>query len=287
MGRTAIFVLIALITAGCSPRPRVIVGSKNFTEQVILGEIAAQHIQRRLGIDVDRKLNLGGTLLAQEALKGGSIDLYPEYTGTALTAVLKRSAVKDAKAAFNLVREGYQPWRLEWLPPLGFNNSFAMVVLADTARDQRLRTLSDAGKRPAPWRLGVGYEFPQRPDGLAGLVQTYGLRVSGQPVAMDLGLLYPALRARTIEMAAGSATDGMLARPEFVVLEDDRHYFPPYECAIVVRQDTLERIPRLRSVLEELSSRIPESTMRRMNEAVDIEHRPVADVARDFLSGWR
>lgn len=287
MGRTALLLLIALVAAGCSSKPRVIVGSKNFTEQVILGEIVAQHIERRLGIEVDRKLNLGGTLLAHEAVKGGSIDLYPEYTGTALTAVLKKPFIKDAAAALHAVREGYRPWRLEWLPPLGFNNSFAMTVLADTARRQGLRTLSDAARRPAPWRLGVGYEFTERPDGLTGLVQTYGLRISGQPVAMDLGLLYPALRSNKVEMAAASATDGMLARPEFVILEDDRHYFPPYECAIVVRQDALERIQRLRPVLQELSGRIPDAVMRRMNEAVDVEHRPAAEVAREFLSGWR
>ena len=287
MDRTAILVLIASLAAGCSSQPRVVVGSKNFTEQVLLGEIVARHIERRLGFEVDRKLNLGGTLLAHESLKGGSIDLYPEYTGTALTAVLKQQAVKDAKAALECVREGYRPWGIEWLPPLGFNNSFAMVVRADSAREQGLRTLSDAARRPRPWRLGVGYEFTQRPDGLNGLVQTYGLRLDGQPVAMDLGLLYPALQANRIEMGAANATDGMLARPEFVVLEDDKRYFPPYECAIVVRQDTLARYPRLRAVLAELSGRISDSTMRRMNGAVDVGHRPETEVARDFLNEWK
>jgi glycine betaine/choline ABC-type transport system substrate-binding protein len=287
MDRTAIFVLIALLAAGCSSRPRVVVGSKNFTEQVLLGEIVARHIERRLGFEVDRKLNLGGTLLAHEALKGGSIDLYPEYTGTALTAVLKQPAVKDAKAALERVREGYRSWGIEWLPPLGFNNSFAMVVRADSAREQGLRTLSDAARQPGPWRLGVGYEFTQRPDGLSGLVQTYGLRLTGQPVAMDLGLLYPALQAKKIEMAAANATDGMLARPEFVVLEDDRRYFPPYECAIVVRRDTLERYPRLRAALAELSGRLSDLAMRRMNGSVDVDHRPATEVARDFLNEWK
>jgi glycine betaine/choline ABC-type transport system substrate-binding protein len=286
MDRTAVYVLIAALAAGCSSKPRVVVGSKNFTEQVLLGEIVAQHIERRLGIEVDRKLNLGGTLLAHEALKSGSIDLYPEYTGTALTAVLKQPAVKDAKAALADVRKGYQPWGLEWLPPLGFNNSFAMVIRADAAREQNLRTLSDAARRPGPWRLGVGYEFTQRPDGLSGLVQTYGLRLAGQPVTMDLGLLYQALRAKRIEMAAANATDGMLARPEFVVLEDDQRYFPPYECAIVVRQATLERYPRLRPALAELSGRLSDSVMRRMNGSVDANHRPATEVARDFLNEW-
>jgi glycine betaine/choline ABC-type transport system substrate-binding protein len=162
-----------------------------------------------------------------------------------------------------------------------------MVVRADTAREQGLRTLSQAAGRPRPWSLGVGYEFTQRPDGLDGLVQTYGLRLSGAPVAMDLGLLYPALQGKRIEMAAANATDGMLARPEFAVLEDDRRYFPPYECAIVVRQEILERYPRLLAVLAELSGRISDSAMRRMNGAVDVDHRPASDVARDFLNQWK
>ncbi|HWQ52521.1 MAG TPA: glycine betaine ABC transporter substrate-binding protein [Bryobacteraceae bacterium] len=287
MDRAAILILMASLAAGCSSTPRITVGSKNFTEQVLLGEIVAGHIERRLNLTLDRKLNLGGTLLAHEALKSGSIDLYPEYTGTALTAVLKQPAINDAKLALEQVREGYRTWRLEWLPPFGFNNSFAMVVRADTTREHGVRTLSDAARRPAPWRLGVGYEFTQRPDGLSGLVHTYGLRVAGDPVAMDLGLLYPALQAKTIDMAAANATDGMLARPEFVVLDDDRHYFPPYECAIVVRQEALERHPRLRPVLAELSGRISESVMRRMNGSVDVEHRPATEVAREFLNEWR
>jgi len=286
MDRTAIFVLIASLAAGCSSKPRVVVGSKNFTEQVLLGEIVARQIERRLGFEVDRKLDLGGTLLAHEALKAGSIDLYPEYTGTALTAVLKQPPVNDAKVALERVRKGYRAWGIEWLSPFGFNDSFAMVVRRDSAREHGLRTLSDAARRPAPWRLGVGYEFTQRPDGLSGLVQTYGLRLSGQPVAMDLGLLYQALQTKTIDMAAANATDGRLAGPEFAVLEDDRRYFPPYECAIVVRQDTLQRYPRLKPALAELSGRLSSEVMRRMNGSVDVEHRPVTEVAREFLDGW-
>jgi glycine betaine/choline ABC-type transport system substrate-binding protein len=287
MGRTAILFLSAILAAGCSSGPRIVVGSKNFTEQALLGEIVARQIERRLGVAVDRKLNLGGTLLAHEALKRGSIDLYPEYTGTALTAVLKQTAVKDAKTALVRVREGYRPWGIEWLRPLGFNNSFAMVVRTSTAHEQGLRTLSDAARRAGPWRMGVGYEFTGRADGLTGLIQAYGLRLDGEPVTMDLGLLYPALQSKTIEMAAANATDGMLAHSDFAVLEDDRHYFPPYECSILVRRDTLERVPRLRAALEELSGRISDSAMRRMNELVDVEHRPEAEVARDFLNHWR
>jgi glycine betaine/choline ABC-type transport system substrate-binding protein len=284
MGRTAGAFLIALLAAGCSPGSRVVVGSKNFTEQVVLGEVIAQHIERRLGVQVDRKLNLGGTLLAHEAVKGGHIDLYPEYTGTALTAILKAPVERDPNAVLARVRDSYLPWRLAWMDPLGFDNTFAIVVRADTARRQALRTITDAAKRSAPWRMGVGYEFVQRPDGLPGLLQIYGLRMSGAPTTMDLGLLYPALQANRIDMAAANATDGLLARPEFTTLADDRHYFPPYECAIVVREDALARYPGLRSALAELSGRISEAEMRLMNAAVDTDHRAVAEVAREFLA---
>jgi len=287
MGRTPVLILIALLMMACASRPRIVVGSKNFTEQVVLGEIVARQIERRLGVEVDRKLDLGGTLLAHEALRGGSIDLYPEYTGTALTAILKQPIVTDAKVAFRTVSQSYRTWGIEWLLPLGFNDSFAMVVRSGTARDQHLKNLSDAAKRVQAWSLGVGYEFTQRPDGLQGLVKAYGLRLAGDPVAMDLGLLYPALKSQKIEMAAANATDGMLAHPEFTVLEDDLHYFPPYECAIAVRADTLQRYPQLRQALTELSGRISDASMRRMNEQVDVEHKSAAEVARDFLNQTR
>jgi glycine betaine/choline ABC-type transport system substrate-binding protein len=284
MGRTPVLILIALLLAGCSSTPHITLGAKNFTEQMVLGEIVAQQIERRMGMEVERKFGLGGTLLAHEALRTGSIDVYPEYTGTALTAVLKQPAVKDARAAFDRVAAGYRQWGIEWLAPLGFNNSFAMVVRTEDARAQNLKTLSDAAHRAAPWHAGVGYEFTQRPDGLNGLVRTYGLRLDGPPVTMDLGLLYQALTSKKVDIAAGSATDGMLAHEEFTVLEDDLHYFPPYECALAVRQEAEQRFPELRKVLRELSGRISEKEMRRMNELVDVQHKQIAEVARDFIA---
>ena len=283
MARTASFLLAIIALAGCSPGRRVVVASKNFTEQVLLGEIIAQRIEQA-GIPVERKTNLGGTLLAHQALKQGSIDLYPEYTGTALTAVLKQPVDRDPSLVLRRVRDSYRPLGLVWLRPLGFDNTFAMVVRTETARSGRLQSLTDAARSPRPWRLGVGYEFVQRPDGLDGLVQTYGLRLEGDPVAMDLGLLYPALESGRIGMAAASATDGRLAEAGFTVLADDRHYFPPYECAIVVRQAALDRFPALRPALDQLSGRISDTDMRRMNAAVDRDHRSVSEVAREFLS---
>ena len=272
--------VLALATLGCSSNPRVIVGSKNFTEQVLLGEIIAQHLEQRGGIAVDRKLNLGGTLLAHKALQSGGIDLYPEYTGTALTAVLGQAGAKDPKQVLAQVRAGYAPLGLDWLDPLGFNNTFAMVVRTDT----KLQTLSEASARKDPWKLGVGYEFVQRPDGLKGLIDIYSLRLKGDPLTMDLGLIYPALRSGQIEMGAASATDGQLTDPAFTVLTDDRQYFPPYECAVVIRSETWRKLPTLRETLARLSGRIDDAQMRRMNAAVDRDKRNPADVAREFLA---
>jgi glycine betaine/choline ABC-type transport system substrate-binding protein len=283
MGRTASLLLAIVFATGCSTTPRVIVGSKNFTEQVVLGEIIAQLIEQK-GIEVERKLNLGGTLLAHEAIKQGGIDLYPEYTGTALTAILKQPIQRDPKIVLDRVRNEYKGLGLMWLQPLGFDNTFAMVVRSDSAHAGHILTLSDAARRTQPWRLGVGYEFVQRPDGLQGLVSEYGLRLNGDPVTMDLGLLYPALESQRIEMGAANATDGRLAESTFTVLTDDRHYFPPYECAIVVRQAALDRFPGLQGTLEQLSGRISDDDMRRMNAAVDRDHRSVSDIAREFLA---
>jgi len=279
--------LLAVLSAGilmasavsCSRQKAIVVGSKNFTEQVLLGEILAQQIERRLGVPVTRKLDLGGTLLAHEALTGGSIDLYPEYTGTALTAVLKRPAAADPNAVLNAVRDGYRrQWNLEWMQPLGFNNTFAMVV----RRDQNPATLSAAATARA-WRLGMGYEFRERPDGLDGLLKAYHLRLDGEPVTMDLGLLYSALESRKVDMIAANSTDGRLAVLDVAVLTDDRHYFPPYQCAAVVRADALTRFPGLRGALEQLSGRLTDEVMRNLNYQVDGKHRRVADVAAEFL----
>jgi osmoprotectant transport system substrate-binding protein len=279
--------LVACLSAGvllfsaasCSRQKPIVVGSKNFTEQVLLGEILAQQIERRLAVPVVRKLDLGGTLLAHEALTGGSIDLYPEYTGTALTAVLKRPSLPGAKAVFDAVQEAYhRQWQLEWIAPFGFINTFAMVVRRDSGQS----TLSGAAQAQA-WRLGMGYEFRQRPDGLDGLLKTYNLRLQGEPVTMDLGLLYAGLQSRKVDMIAANSTDGLLSVLEVTALADDRNYFPPYQCAVIAREGTLARYPGLRAALEQLSGAITENVMRNLNYQVDGKHRRVADVAEEFL----
>jgi glycine betaine/choline ABC-type transport system substrate-binding protein len=281
-GKSACATILILLMA-CSHSPRIIVGSKNFTEQVLIGEILAQQVERRVGVRVEHKLNLGGTLLAHEALVRGDIDLYPEYTGTALTAVLKMPPQTDAAAVLGTVRAEYRKrWGLEWLDPLGFANTFAMMIRGPVARAEKLTTLSEAARNRA-WRMGAGYEFKQRPDGLDGLLKTYGLHTAGDVVTMDLGLLYSAMQSGKVDMIAANSTDGLASVMDVALLADDRHFFPPYDCAVVVRQEALARFPSLRGALEELSGKLSDGTMRKLNYEVDGRHRSVVDVAREFL----
>ena len=241
MGREQIIacLIVGLWAAGivgCTREHPITVGSKNFTEQVILGEIVAQHLEHRLARPVDRKLNLGGTLLGHRALVNGEIDLYPEYTGTALTTVLKLPPSTDPAAVMARVRAEYLArFGIHWLDPLGFNNTFAMVIRGEDARQHRIESLSVAAQYKPGWTLGVGYEFEQRSDGLAGLLKTYNLPLKGSPKTMDLGLLYKALEQQQVNMVAANATDGMLSILDVVVLQDDKRYFPPYECVLAVR----------------------------------------------------
>jgi osmoprotectant transport system substrate-binding protein len=289
MGRTQIVACVivglwATGIVGCAKEHPITVGSKNFTEQVILGEIVAQHLEHRLGRRVDRKLNLGGTMLAHQALVAGDIDLYPEYTGTALTAILKLAPISDPAAAMALVRAEYQArFGVEWMDSLGFNNTFAMVIRGEDARKSKIATLSDAARYSPGWNLGVGYEFQQRPDGLAGLLKTYHLPITGSPKTMDLGLLYKALEQGQVSMVAGNATDGQLSVLDVLILRDDKRYFPPYDCAIAVRSEILKDNPPLRQALAELSGLFTDLIMGKLNYQVDGAHRPVREVAEQFL----
>jgi osmoprotectant transport system substrate-binding protein len=276
-------VVAALGVSSCGRSDAIIVGSKNFTEQVLLGEIAAQQIERRLHVSVERRLDLGGTMLAHLALKDGDIDLYPEYTGTALTTVLKQPLTSDERKAFEIASSQYQKrFHLKWLPPLGFNDSFAMAVRKEDAARLTSPQLSAAASRS--WRLGVGYEFLTRPDGLRRLDAIYHLRWKDLPRTMDLGLLYRALNQGQIDMAAANTTDGLLTSGRYVVLEDDRHAFPPYQACFVVREEALRKSPAIETVLGELTNRVSDSEMRAMNKRVDLDHVSITRVAADFLS---
>jgi glycine betaine/choline ABC-type transport system substrate-binding protein len=275
----AALAVVCFLLIGCSGPPRITVGSKNFTEQLILGEIIAQQIEREVHTDVRRKLDLGGTFLAQRAMLSGGIDLYPEYTGTALTAVLKQPVVKDPAEALARVRAGYAQWHIRWMEPLGFENTFAMAIRRADAQSRNVHTLSEAGVYPAGWRMGCGYEFEQRPDGLPGLVKTYGLHVDGPVKTMDLGLLYRALAQKNVDLVAGNSTDGALSVLPVEVLKDDRRYFPPYEVAIIVREQALSEFPGLEAAIAKLSGTITTGMMQKWNYEVDGKHHPVREVA--------
>lgn len=261
------------------------IGSKNFTEQSLLGELLATWIERTTDIPVDRRLHLGGTFICHQALVSGGIDLYVEYTGTAYTAILQHPPVTDADSVRRAVASEYRRrWGAEWTPPLGFENTFAMLVRRGTADSLGLRTISDAVAPSERWTAGFGYEFTEREDGLPGLTQAYGLRFGADPRLMDLGLLYRALASGSVDLVAGNSTDGQIAALDLVMLEDDRRYFPPYEAAPVVSAAALRQYPRLRESLERLAGRIDTEEMRAMNRAVDVEGRDFRQIAREWVA---
>ncbi len=274
-----------LLAAGCtSRRPGIVVGSKNFTEQLILGELAMQLLERSCQTRVDGRFYLAGTYICQQAILAGRIDVYPEYTGTALAAVLKEIAKGDSSEVYGEVKRQYQSrFDLDVMPPLGFDNSFAVVMRGDDARRFGLTKLSQLESVAPLLKLGVGYEFLERRDGYAGLVKTYDLRFAEAPRVMDLGLLYRALENRSVDIVAGSNTDGLIAALGLVVLEDDRNYFPPYDAVLIVRPEMFQRCPVAFAALNQLSGRITADEMRRMNYAVDGEKQDAAAVARRFL----
>lgn len=274
-----------LVSCSSSRDKTIVIGSKNFTEQIVLAELFAQQIEAHTALRVDRRVNLGGTLICHDALVAGQLDLYPEYTGTALTAILKESLREgeQAPAVLQTVREEYRKkFAVEVMPPLGFDNTFAIVVRGDDAAKLHLRTISDIHPLAPRWRVGVGYEFLERPDGYHGWTAAYGLRFSGEPKILDLGLLYRALAEHQVDVVAGNSTDGVIAALKMVALEDDRHYFPPYEAVPLVREASLERHPEIRPALTVLGGKISEEEMRHLNYQVDAEHGDPAAVVRAF-----
>jgi osmoprotectant transport system substrate-binding protein len=287
--RSAVILCLLLTCVSCAPprSSRITIGAKNFTEQVVLGELLSQEIEAVTGGQVDRRFYLAGSYLCQQALVSGRIDGYVEYTGTALTAILKQPlppvGQRDAATVLRPVTQLYASrYHVLVGPSLGFEDTFAMVVRGDDARRLELKTISDAVKVAPQWRLGVGYEFEERPDGLRGLEATYGLKFADAPRTMDLGLLYRALSNNQVDMVAGNSTDGPIRALGFVVLADDKHYFPPYDAVPLVRLDSLHRHPGIQVALDRLAGKVSADEMRGMNYAVDGEHRDVGDVVREF-----
>jgi osmoprotectant transport system substrate-binding protein len=283
-GATAALVLTAPITACAPPRPNhPVIGAKNFTEQVVLGELIAQEIEAKSNLKVERRFYLAGSYICQQALVSGRIDAYVEYTGTALTAILKQPLDRDPQSVLNTVRTLYASrYNVTVAPPLGFENTFAMVIRGDDAQRLHLATLSQAAQFTPQWRLGVGYEFEQRPDGLPGLSAAYGLKFNGKPRTMDLGLLYRALNAHQVDMIAANSTDGPIQAFGLTVLADDKHYFPPYQAVPLVRDEALRRWPQIQLALNALAGKITAGDMQKMNEAIDGQHSDPAEVVRAF-----
>ncbi len=282
---TIFLAFLLLFAPACGPKQadRIIIGSKFFTEQVVLAELLAQHIEARTGLHVERKSNLGSTQICHQALRAGQLDLYVEYTGTALTTVLSEKPEGDSAAVYQRVKQAYaERFGMEVTEPLGFENTFAMVIRGDDAKRLNLRRISEIVPFAPRWRAGVGYEFLERPDGFRGWAERYGLRFADAPRVMDLGLIYRALAEKQVDIVAGNSTDGLIAALGLVALEDDRHYFPPYDAVPIVRRAALEKFPQLRAALADLGGKITAEEMRHLNYAVDGEHRDVVAVVREF-----
>jgi osmoprotectant transport system substrate-binding protein len=279
-------VVVALLAPSCAPSHanRIVIGSKNFTESLMLGELVAQIIEARTPLKVERRFYLAGTYICQQAMLAGRIDVYPEYTGTALTAILKQKVESDGTGVYQQVKREYETrFGLTLGPPFGFNDTFAMEIRGADARRLNIKTLSQAAAYAPQWHAGFGYEFMERPDGYAGLAAAYGLHFAGPPRVMDLGLLAPALKDHQIDIAAGNATDGLIPAFDLFALEDDRHYFPPYEAVAVIRQQTLQQHPEVGEAIAELGGKISDQEMQKLNYALDGQRRDVKDVAQEFL----
>jgi osmoprotectant transport system substrate-binding protein len=282
-----LLLLLSPLLFSCSPslhNDRIVVGSKNFTESLILGELLAQEIEAHSQLKVERRFYLAGTYICQQAMLAGRIDIYPEYTGTALTAILKQQVGGNKQQVYERVKREYESrFGLTLGPPFGFNDSFALEIRGVDARRLGLKTLSQAAAYAPRWRAGFGYEFMERPDGYAGLAAVYGLHFAAPPRVMDLGLLAPALKARQIDIAAGNTTDGLVPALDLFVLEDDRHYFPPYEAVAVIRQLMLQQHPQVAQAVADLAGKISDQEMQKLNYALDGQRLDVKDVAREFL----
>ena len=280
----------SFVLSSCEPShsDRIVVGSKNFTESFILGELIAQQIETHTHLRVERRFYLAGTYICQQAMLAGRIDIYPEYTGTALTAVLKENAQGNKAQVYQRVKREYeQRFGLTLGPEFGFNDTFAMEIRGEDARRLKITTLSEAAKYTPQWRAGFGYEFMERPDGYRGMIATYGMHFAEQPRIMDLGLLARALQEHQIDFAGGNATDGLIPAFDLFALADDRHYFPPYEAVPVLREQMLREHPELGEALAALRDTISDAEMQHMNYAVDGQHRDTKNVVREFLKEKR
>jgi osmoprotectant transport system substrate-binding protein len=281
---------LVLGIASCNPSNNnggggdIVVASKGFTEQDILSELLAQQIENNTNLKVERR-RFTSALVTHNALIAGKIHAYVEYTGTAFTGILKQKVINDPKVVYQNIKQAYaQQFNLEVMEPLGFENTFAMIIRGDDAKRYNIQTLSQAAQYTPQWRGGFGYEFVEREDGFPGLAKTYNLRFAKSPRLMDLGLIYRALLQKQVDMVNGNSTDGQIARLGLVVLKDDKKYFPPYEAAPIVRKEILTKYPDLRKAIAKLSGRISADEMRQLNYLVEGELRDIKEVVKEFRS---
>ncbi|TVP65293.1 MAG: ABC transporter substrate-binding protein [Nodularia sp. (in: Bacteria)] len=289
LGLCLLSFVLAIAIASCnfnatnSGAGDIVVASKDFTEQDILGELLAQQIEDTTDLTVTRRPRLGGTFVCHSAILAGQIDAYIEYTGTAFTGILKQEKIDDSQVVYEKLKQAYaEQFNLEVMPSLGFENTFAMIIRGEDARRFNIQTLSEAAKYTPQWRGGFGYEFLEREDGFPGLAKTYNLRFARPPLIMDLGLIYRALIQKQVDMVAGNSTDGQISRLGLVVLEDDKQYFPPYEAAPIVRKESLEKYPQLRVAINQLAGQITADEMRELNNLVEGELQDIKTVVREF-----
>lgn len=283
---TMVVLLIAtLVLTGCGGNNEIKIGSKDFTENIMLGEIFAQLIENNMDVKVVRKLNLGGSFVCFEALKKGDIDVYAEYTGTGLSAMLEMDVINDADEAYRVVSEEFdEQFGITWLEPLGLNNTYAIAVSQEVYEKYGVETYSDLAKVSKDLVFGGGYEFHNRQDGFEGLVERYGMEFKGEPKKMEISLKYKAIGNGDMDVTDAFATDGPIRQYNLKVLEDDKEFFPPYYAAPIVNNKTLEKYPELEDLLNQLAGRIDDPTMTELNYLVDVEGQSIESVAKNFLT---
>ncbi|MDD4690264.1 MAG: glycine betaine ABC transporter substrate-binding protein [Eubacteriales bacterium] len=281
----SLVLLSSIVLTGCSSGDKIVIGSKDYSENILLGEMFAQLIEAKTDIKVDRKLNLGGTFVCFEAIKNGDIDIYPEYTGTGLTAQLKIDVINDQDEAYRVVAEEFnKQFDIKWLSPLGFNNTYTLAITDKVYQQYGVKTFSDLAKISENLVFGAEHEFFDRQDGYDGLVQKYSLKFKGEPKKMNVSLKYQAIGNGDMDVTDAFSTDGAIKQYNLKVLTDDMGFFPPYYAAPIIRNATLERYPELEDVLNTLANAIDDATMTELNYKVDVEGKNVATVAKEFLN---
>lgn len=280
----ALILALSVAFTGCSSSDTITVGSKDFTENTVLGEIFAQLIEAKTNLKVNRKLNMGGTFVNFEAIKNGQIDIYPEYTGTALTAQLKMDVINDPDETYRIVSEEFdKQFNIKWMKPLGLNNTYTLAVTNEVYEQYGVETFSDLAAISENLIFGAEHEFFDRQDGFDGLVETYGMKFKGDPKKMNVSLKYQAIGNGEIDVTDAFATDGQIMQYNLKILKDDKNFFPPYYAAPIIRKEVLDKHPELEDVLNSLAGLIDDATMTELNYKVDVENQDIKAVAKEFL----